>query len=186
MITLLDCDGVLGDFTGRFAERLMETWGFDLRDEDITTFDHSTVPNWQPRFWDLLKEPGFVAEMKPLPGARAAVETLRGLGEVLCVTSPFDGAPHWMNERVEWLKHHMGFNHKDVIHTHRKDLIRGDILVDDRYEHAWDFPGKGLLFDRPWNQGETKWRVFSWDDVLQIATAGSRLATRYVARYTES
>lgn len=171
MIVHIDCDGVLSDFTGRFTERLLDVWGFDLREEAITTFDFSTVPDWQPRFWDLLREPGFVAEMQPLPGAQEAVKSLRELGcEVICATAPFDGAPHWMNERQEWLKHHFGFAHKDIVQTHRKDLLRGDILVDDRHEHARDFPGMGLLWTCPWNEkADYRTRVKSWDEVIRWA-----------------
>lgn len=56
---------------------------------------------------------------------------------------------------------HFGFQSKDVIFSKRKDLIRGDVLIDDGPQNLQHFAGWRVLVDRPWNQ-DADARGFDW------------------------
>jgi hypothetical protein len=50
--------------------------------------------------------------------------------------------------------------------THRKDLLRGDYLIDDRLKNCADrFEGKLLRFGIDWQTGE-KNEYPTWDEIL--------------------
>lgn len=174
MILLVDCDDVLSDFATRFREYVKWAHGVDFTYADVQDYQYHTVPGFDPSWWDLCKFPGFAGGMEPLPGAVEAVKKLRILAEVFCVTSPYHDSHWWMDERLRWLEERLGFDYQHVIFTHRKDMIRGDILLEDRWDNAATFPGKGVLFDRPWNQPPTYTkdlpRVYSWDNVIDLCS----------------
>lgn len=186
---LVDADGVLADFTGAYLGVVESITGCRARHEDVTSYHIHQCP-W---FVELaaktpgLKkhvaaivthERGFCLGIDALPGAAPGLESLREAGHhVICVTSPWHG-PHWHHERVEWLREHMGFVPEDVVFCSKKYLVRGDVLVDDRYENVDKWPGGlGLLWDQPWNRAfKTSGagllaprRVTSWAEVLRLA-----------------
>lgn len=181
MIILVDCDGVLADFTGQMAKSLFARHSFDLP-LDHKDFGFTDVSGWQSKFWDACHEEGFVSGMDVLPGSAHAINELRSLGRVVCVTAPFDGARYWHNERVRWLKKHLDFGYKDIIFAADKSLIVGDALIDDKAETIlnWNH-GLAILRDRPWNRTNcpdlyTDWlaykvRAYSWDDVIREVKA---------------
>ena len=50
--------------------------------------------------------------------------------------------------------------------THRKDLLRGDYLIDDRLKNgAGEFKGKLLRFGTDWETGE-KNEFPTWKEIL--------------------
>lgn len=179
MIILCDCDGVLCDFDGQFRKALLVKYDFDLP-LDHKDFGFTDVVGWRSEFWNACHEEGFVAAMDVLPGSQHAIDELRPLGRVVCVTAPFDGARYWMNERVRWLKRHFDFNYKDIIFANDKSLIDGDVLIDDKAETilGWN-NGLAVLRDRPWNRAADigicrdrrtdKVRAYSWDDIIREA-----------------
>ncbi|UOF77286.1 5'(3')-deoxyribonucleotidase [Caudoviricetes sp.] len=113
------------------------------------------LPNGWPSFIDWLSESCFCRHMPVYPGAVEFVATLREFAEVVAVTSPFVGVRNWEADRREWLYEHFYISPKDVIFAHRKELVRGDVLVDDKPSNVEAFarePGQtGLLFTQPWN-----------------------------------
>lgn len=56
--------------------------------------------------------------------------------------------------------------HKKIFTTHRKDLLVGDYLIDDRTKNgAGDFKGEHIQFG--WDYENKKWNEFhNWDKVL--------------------
>lgn len=170
----LDCDGILGDFVKQLLREVKAVYDVDIDYEAITTFDIAQTPGFTPDMWSLCYEQEFVASMSLLPGAVEAVEELRKLADVHILTAPFDNAPYWMDERTRWLKKHFGFDKTHIHHSHRKDLFRGDFLLDDRAEHVeswvWN-DGAAVLWDRPWNRAAKHLpRISSWPEVIEIVS----------------
>ena len=62
-------------------------------------------------------------------------------------TAPWDNPSAWTDKRL-WLEDKFGdAATRRLILTHRKDLIRGDILIDDRPNNgAKNFEGKWIHF----------------------------------------
>lgn len=92
--------------------------------------------------------PGIFALMDPKPGA---LETYRELVDrydvYILSTSPWenDTAP---GHKLQWVKKHLGQPaYKRLILTHRKDLNRGEYLIDDRDANgAEKFDGEWIHF----------------------------------------
>ena len=69
------------------------------------------------------------------------------------------------------LRYHFGtMFHKKMFITHRKDLLVGDYLIDDRTKNGYndiigDFKGEHLHFGWSW-ETETWNKFHSWDTIL--------------------
>lgn len=151
---LLDVDGVLADFAGalllwagpKYAREQLIEW--DLL--KALGLDHR-----QRNFDAYAGEPGFCESLQVLDGAREFVESLRAFANVVVVTSPYSAARLWTFERLRWLERHFGITKHDVIFAKRKELVRGDFMVDDRPENVEAFAaagGRSLLMSQPWNE----------------------------------
>jgi 5'(3')-deoxyribonucleotidase len=109
--------------------------------------------------------PGVFALMRPMPGAIDAFKELSGLFDTyLLSTAPWRNPSAWQH-KLEWVHEHLGVDddspaYKRLILTHRKDLNRGDFLVDDRPNNgAEKFMGEWIQF------GSTKFP--DWPAVLE-------------------
>lgn len=88
------------------------------------------------------------------------------------MTAPLLHCPTWESERREWLRCHFGFKARDVIFTARKDLVHGDVLIDDKPEHVKEWSlrwGKcAVLWAQPYNSARDcqdeayTWRTDDW------------------------
>lgn len=152
---LLDVDGVLADFVSRAAQ-----WANTV----TTKASHKTCTKWdvleswglqgyQSWFDSVCSQRGFCADLPVYSGAKTFVRALRKDAEVVVVTSPLSCSPFWCHERTMWLANHFGFESKNVIFAKRKELVRGDVLIDDGPHNLEHFAGVRVLVDRPWNQG---------------------------------
>ena len=178
-VILLDCDGVLADFTS-LALQL-------IKDETGKSYSPDDIPHWEvfeslgyPEIWNTFGEkaskPGFCAGMKVYPRAQAAVKKFRETCEVLIVTAPVDARP-WMYERAHWLGTHFDISRKKVIFAHEKQQVRGDMLVDDKPDNviAWaeaNPDGIAVLWAHPYNRSaalpEGVIRTSSWKELHAI------------------
>ncbi len=175
MRVLLDCDGVLGDFTSevvRFCNLYARKTGEpEIRLEDVTDFDILEClgfSEFQDQLDQHLAATNYCARMPVLPGSQAFVEKIRTMGhEVVIVTSPYSAVPNWGTERTRWLWRHFGVHADDVILAKRKDRIAGDVLVDDKLDNLRGFRDRGILFDQPWNRDNAgAFRAKTYQDVV--------------------
>jgi 5'(3')-deoxyribonucleotidase len=62
-------------------------------------------------------------------------------------TAPWNNTSAWTDKRI-WLEEQFGNKiNRKLILTHRKDLVKGDILIDDRPNNgAKDFEGEWIHF----------------------------------------
>ena len=76
------------------------------------------------------------------------------------------GNPMSSMDKRFWIEDHFGsMFHKKMFVTHRKDLLIGHYLIDDRTKNGGDFMGEHLHFG--WNWEDKKWNKFhSWDTIL--------------------
>jgi 5'(3')-deoxyribonucleotidase len=162
-IILVDVDGVLADFTGAVRE-----WDlFALYPEDLQSMIKRRI-----------SDPGFCAELKVLPGAEEGVRELVQLGDVYAVTSPWWSSPTWPYERTRWLDRWFGMPADRVVQTSAKQLVFGDVMIDDRPENLIEWRScqqargwctRAVLVDAPYNQGraELAHRAHGWGDVVE-------------------
>lgn len=135
MIILIDCDDVLADFTTMFQELVLNQFGIKARASDGETwdiFEYPEVKDLKDEIWKyLLETPGLIRGISKFSYANELIGRLRELGEVICCTATVNGL-YWTGERINWLVEEMSFDRKDIIFAHKKDLVWGDVLIDDK------------------------------------------------------
>ena len=134
-IVLLDVDGVIADFTNTVRRTVAEV-GYVLPTPTEWNFTLSFPAEVADHYLDRASQPGWCSAIDPYPGAERFVAELRTLGDVVAVTAPLGCCPTWESERREWLRCR-GIH--DVVSTRRKDLVYGDVLIEDKVENlrAW-------------------------------------------------
>lgn len=177
----IDCDGVLSDFTAGMLVLVEEVTGKRFSHADVAVFDFSKALGLTAEEAVAVKKAigarrGFAASLPAYPQARQGIRRLRDLGEVFCVTSPWDSNPWWRDERTSWLALHFGI---DVVHhAIDKTGYEADVFVDDKSAHVRDWlsawPGRTAVFWRtPHNTSESvPWGAHStgsWEALYEIA-----------------
>ena len=93
------------------------------------------------------------SKFEPMPGALEAVRDLIEMGHDLFIatTPPWNHPDAWGQKR-HWVEEHLPQLKRKMFLTHRKDLLIGDVLIDDStYRGQRDFKGTFIHF-RP-NEG---------------------------------
>lgn len=134
---LLDCDGVLADFTSAMLQLVNVFCATTFTPADVTEFDFAKALKLDRGHAAAVKSaiggsPMFAANLAVYPGAVEGVRKLREVAEVYIVTSPWNSNPTWTHDRETWLKRHFDIPHQRVIHTSAKHVCAGDVFVDDK------------------------------------------------------
>jgi 5'(3')-deoxyribonucleotidase len=113
--------------------------------------------------------PGIFRDPPPIEGAIEAVKKLAESGkyELFIATAAPWGNPDSATDKRYWIEKHFGrLFHKKMFVTHRKDLLMGDYLIDDRTKNgAGEFKGELLRFG--WAYEEKKMNEYpTWESIL--------------------
>jgi 5'(3')-deoxyribonucleotidase len=190
----IDVDGVIADFTAGALRVIEEVTGRRYDPVDVTEFDFTkalglSINESRDVMALIGSRRGFCASLAPYPHARQGVRRLRELGDVFCVTSPWDGSPWWREERETWLALHFGIDR--VHHAVDKSVYAADVFVDDRSDHvrAWAAawlrfwpPSRSscaaVLWRTPHNASEAvpdgAHSIGSWDALYEVARKAAR------------
>ena len=129
-IIYVDMDGVISDF-GKAAKQGRYTHRPDLK------VNYRTL--------DLI------------PGARSALIRLNHDFDIFIATTPPWSRPDVWTHKREWIGEHFPWLKRKMILTHRKDLLIGDILIDDsRWRGQPDFQGDWFWFNQDWESRNWK------------------------------
>ena len=146
-------DGVLVDFSKAMEDAFKDNSNYQIKYKD------------EP---DLI--PGIFKDPKPIDGAIDAVMELVAIKRYelfIATTSPWGHPEAAMHKRL-WIQDHFDdLFKKKMFLTHRKDLLLGDFLIDDRLKNgAADFKGELLSFG--WDYEKKKWNTYkTWGDILK-------------------
>ena len=111
----------------------------------INKLDQATKKAYEGRLDEV---PSIFSLMEPMPGAIEAVHKLAEVYDVFILsTAPWKNPSAW-SDKVEWVtKYFDDVFHKRMIITHRKDLVEGDYLIDDRGKNGTsEFKGEWIQF----------------------------------------
>lgn len=153
---LLDVDGVVADLVGALAQA---TGLFEPEAVTAYAFDQCLPPEIVKVIGRVMVRPGFVEDMPTCEGARKLFADLVCAGHrPVFVTKPYAKSPTWAYERTRWLHKTFGAD-LHIVHTDKKGLVGGDILVEDSPENIEGWleehrKGWAFLVDRPWNRGD--------------------------------
>lgn len=174
MRILIDLDGVIYCLHDEWFGRYNAATGDSLKAEDVRGWGtHEYCKNGK-EVYDYLKEYGVWYQGKAIPGAHQGIQRLVNLGhEVVIVSSPFWDSVWCAFDKGRWVKDNLPMiGVKNVVLTHRKDLVTGDVLIDDAVHNLESFPGYKVLFNQPWNEGYNAHnngmiRVMDWKEVVR-------------------
>lgn len=143
-ILYIDMDGVIVDFDSA---------------KNKTSTEISSIYN------SFVNIPGIFLNMDPIPGAIEAVRKLSQKYDIFIASTTPWGNDSAASDKMRWVKRYFGKQfgstfYKRVTLTHRKDLLKGDILIDDRTKNgAAEFDGEFILFGSD--------DFLDWDAVLR-------------------
>ena len=153
-IVYIDMDGVLVDFG-----KAIEDW----------FISHPHLEERYKTFPDHIQ--GLFRIAPPMKGAIEAVKKLYESGkyELMIATSAPWGNPQSNSDKRFWIEDYFGdMFHKKMFITHRKDLLIGDYLIDDRVKNgAGEFSGELLRFGLDWENDYTPNEYPTWDSILE-------------------
>lgn len=139
MRTLIDCDGVMAQWTKMFIEVCRTEFDIDPGVCDGKSWDFFNYPGVvekKDEIWNhILHTPGLIRNLDKYDYTDELVAKLRERGEVVCVTSIVAGGVY-ADERIVWLIEEMGFHHTDIILAYKKFLVEGDVFIDDKPENV--------------------------------------------------
>lgn len=178
---LVDMDDTIENLCEVWIGYLNEQYGTNVQLDDIKEWDMTKAfPTIKPQMiYEPLCDEKLWKRVLPLPGA---VETIRRIMEeghkVVIVT-----AAH--QDTVNMKLNNVLFNYfpylsmNDVIITSQKQLIYGDLLIDDAPHNLEGGHYIKLLFDAPHNRSYSEaandmTRVHNWDDIYKIVSKISR------------
>ncbi|HJV45967.1 MAG TPA: hypothetical protein VJ824_09635 [Bacillota bacterium] len=168
---LLDMDDVIVDQSLTWVKRIYEKTGIHFNREEWTDWQLS---NHLPSdivhliFEEINKEPGFFRYLPPKEGAIEGIRELSCYYDIVFVSA---GEHYAYQDKYYWIEDNLPFLPKpNLILTHRKDLIIGDILVDDGPHNLLSSPVKTkIVFDGPWNKQLTQFpRVHRWEQLVEL------------------
>lgn len=162
---LIDMDSVICDLMTEWHTRYNHDYDDNLTVERLKCWNSEKYvkPECGMKIYDYLKVPGLFLQLNPLPNAIEVIERLHKQYDVLIVTSSVSNA---FSEKEAWVEKHLPFIGKhNLIFSHRKDMIVGDLLFDDAPHNLMEFSSTGRLavaMDYPYNQEINVPRVKNW------------------------
>ena len=131
MRIFIDMDGVIADFEKAAESAALEKGVLKLSRPDLFV-------NYRA--------------LSVIDGAIEAIAKLNADHEVFIASTPPWTRPEVWGHKREWIGEHFPYLKRRIILTHRKDLLIGDILIDDsKYRGQPDFQGEWYWFNKNWN-----------------------------------
>ncbi|HZG72596.1 MAG TPA: hypothetical protein VEY51_13745 [Chondromyces sp.] len=168
---LIDMDSVICDLMTKWHSRYNEDYDDNLTVERLKCWNSEKYvkPECGIKIYNYLNEPGLFLGLDPLPHAIEVLERLHGKYDILIVTSSVSTA---FSEKERWVEKHLPFIGKhNLIFSHRKNMIIGDLLFDDAPHNLKEFSSTRRLavaMDYPYNRDVNVPRVKGWLEFEQF------------------
>jgi 5'-nucleotidase len=164
----IDMDEVLADTLGWQLYLYNQRFGTCVLPDDLDGVDLIDIVPAEHKHWaaEIFNEPGFFADIPPMPGALEAMERLCQSHRVF-IASAATEFPGSFREKMDWLARYLPqIPVPRIVFCGEKSVLDVDCLLDDTTSHFANLNGKPLLFDAPHNRKETRYeRVSSWNEV---------------------
>lgn len=161
---LVDMDGIIADFFTPLFRDYKRLTGETVVMDQILGWDMAKYVGQGEVLIDLFHQPGFFLKLKPLPGAIWALKRLSKRYDIIIAS--YACTPSAASEKVSWCKKHLPFISIDsLILCHRKELIRGDAIIDDGLHNAMGYRAAwpdSLVLGIAYPYNEDKKKVFNF------------------------
>ena len=162
---LIDMDSVICDLMSEWHRRYNEDYEDNLSVENLMCWRSEDYVKSEcgEKIYEYLDQPGIFLHLKPLPYAIEVLERLSLNYDVLIVTS---SRTYAYTEKEQWVEENLPFIGKNnLIFSHRKEMIRGDLLFDDAPHNLIAFKNTGrtaIAMNYPYNASIDVPRVNNW------------------------
>ena len=175
MTILVDMDDTIEQLLKAWVDRANKKFGRNVTLDEITdwnvAFPFPGIPKQE--VYDVISEPGFWKTVDPMPGAVEALEHFSREGhEVFIVTATEIGH---VEEKMKGLlfRYFPFITWRQVIITSRKQMVRGDVLIDDGIHNLEGGSYRKILFTAPHNrhydaEANGMIRADTWEQVVEI------------------
>ena len=165
---LVDMDGVLADVNMQFIKFEEKETGRKL---DLKTLagkaEFVAFPNGRKHVF----QKNFFRDAPVMDNAAGILKELNDKYELFIVSAAME-FPNSLPEKYEWLAEHFPFiKWQQIVFCGSKNVVQGDIMIDDHYKNLDNFKGQAILFTQPHNEGHDDkghTRVNSWNDVARV------------------
>lgn len=161
LTVLLDMDGVIVDFVEHYLHLVEDFHGKVFSHDDVTQWDVERALGLSQDeahvVHKALEAPRVAYHMHPYTGAVDAVHRISQHATVVFLTAHLKRSPTWVHDRDNWIKLFFGNVDTKVVYTHHKELVPGDVFVDDKPENVLSWKrahpfGTAILWSMPWNK----------------------------------
>lgn len=162
---LIDMDSVICDLMTEWHRRYNEDYDDTLSVEDLECWQSEKYVKEEcgKKIYEYLDQSGLFISLEPLPNAIEVLERLSKKHEILIVTS---SRTYAYTEKEKWVEKHLPFiGAHNLIFTHRKEMVVGDVLFDDAPHNLIAFSETGrkaIAMDYPYNRNVDVDRVSNW------------------------
>ncbi|MBB4044958.1 5' nucleotidase, NT5C type [Bacteroides reticulotermitis] len=165
---LVDMDGVLADVYSQFLKLEAQETGILRTKEETNGFIESEA---FPFYEKHVHSSVFFRTAPLMDRSVEGLDYLNRKYEVIILSSATE-FPQSLMEKELWLNEHYSFiSWEQMIFCGRKDVVQGDIMIDDHPKNLNLFSGERIIFTQPHNINvevpESK-RVFNWDNIMDI------------------
>lgn len=178
---LVDMDDTIEDLLGAWVHYLNARYGTSVQRDEVAQWDISQAFPMLDReqVYEPLYLDSFWRSVKPIDGAAETLQKLMADGHrVLVVTTSAYQTLHTKMEEVLF-RYFSFLTWDDVIITSHKQLVNGDVLVDDGTHNLEGGDYLRILMDAPHNRaynaeknGMT--RVYNWDEAYDVISHYAR------------
>lgn len=178
---LVDMDDTIEDLLSAWVSYLNTKYGTSIQKDDVTQWDISkSFPTLsREQVYEPLYLDSFWLSVKPINGAAETLQKLIKDGhQVLIVTTSSYETLHTKMEEVLF-KYFPFLSWNDVIITSRKQLVNGDVLVDDGTHNLEGGQYLRILMDAPHNRAYSAEsngmiRVYNWGEAYGVISRYAR------------
>ena len=174
---LVDVDGVLERLVPPWVRALNVKYGTNVKPEEVTEWDITKFFQGLSRnqVFSPLHTKELWANLQPMEGAVEYLKKLKNDGHVVTLVTA--AHPDTVLDKWKFINRNFPYiSFNDIIIAHQKQLIMGNVLIDDKPENLLNGFYYGLLMDAPHNQNfdETQYdhitRVHNWEEVYNEVT----------------
>ncbi len=162
----IDMDEVIADFLPKHLSIFNKKCDENVSPSDLLGKKLRDIrPNLVHEILEIIREPGFFRDLKPIPDSQKVIEELSRSYEIFITTAAME-FPTSFTAKYEWLKEYFGFiDEMNFVFCGDKSIINADFLIDDNVRHFENFRGKGIIFTAPHNIHEKSYdRINSWKE----------------------
>ena len=182
---LVDMDEVLENLGDVWVDELNKRHGLSMTPDDITEWD---IAKFYPmlsrtKVFAPLHDESVWKRVEPLPGAQEAVKTMKEDGhDVVVVTASHPDTVKW---KYDWLaKYFPDIPYRDIVFTARKQLVKGDFLIDDAPHNLFGGQYTPIMFSTPHNRSWVPttsaelnyFKVSNWPDTTRLIRSLAEIA----------